>query len=124
VEGKVTLDNKPLTGGSVTFYPEPKGTDPVAAVGMGYIGSDGSYSLKTMMGKPGAPPGKYKVVVTPPAGGGQNMDPGAAVQAKPSAAAPVSAIPKTYADPETTRLSVEVVASPAAGAYDLKLVSR
>jgi hypothetical protein len=42
---------------------------------------------------------------------------------RPPAAAPMKNIPPRYTD-TSTPLSIEVVASPAPGAYDLKLTSR
>jgi hypothetical protein len=71
----------------------------------GLVGTDGTYTLSTA-GKEGAPPGWYKVTVT-------TRYPGA-----PANAAPIAV---EYADFRKTTLKVEVIASPAAGAYDLHL---
>jgi hypothetical protein len=110
VKGNVTLDGKPLTTGSLVFKPDAsKGNnskfEPASA-----IGPDGSYSLFTKE-REGAPPGWYKV--------------GIVAQEEPSATDPYaprkSLIPAHYNDAETSGLAVEVVASPPAGAYDLKL---
>ena len=57
VSGNVTLDDKPLTTGNVTFYPSQGG----AAV-YSRIGAEGAYELKT--GDTfGLKPGEYKVTV-------------------------------------------------------------
>jgi hypothetical protein len=118
VEGKVTLDNKPLTSGTVYFLKEGKGSDPPATVAFGDINSEGVYTVKTQ-GKPGAPTGHYKVTVSaaPPAG----QDPGAMVGGgKPpppgGGAPPVSPIPRKYGEASSTPLTVDVP-----GNYDLAL---
>lgn len=119
VKGKVMVGDKPLRGGIVTFVPdEAKGNKSKdGAVGM--IQSDGSYELHTE-DKEGAPPGWYKVVVR------TGMMPGADVKLPPKDAAAKEAEPQVQVNPkygsaETTDLSIEVVDSAKAGAYDLKL---
>jgi len=106
VTGKVTVDGQPLAKGSLLFKPEeglkiprePSGTI-----------ENGDYSISTD-GKPGAPLGKYKVVIV----AHQEID-----STKPDAVkSPFNA---KYSHPYKTDLKVEVVASPAAGAYDFKL---
>jgi hypothetical protein len=116
-EGKVTLNNKPLGSGTVTFVP----ADGKAALSTGNptgeIQSDGSYKLTTG-GKPGAPAGKYKVTVTPTpgktgeagdptkmAGGGPKGGPG-------TGAAPITGtIPTKYDNPASSDLTIEVTSS-------------
>jgi hypothetical protein len=61
VEGKVTLGDRPLIGGTVSFIPlEGEGNRPRPE---GTIDTQGRYSLTTA-GKKGAPPGKYRAILT------------------------------------------------------------
>jgi len=126
VSGKVTLDDKPLTTGSVTYHPDKGKGNTAEFSPSGSIGEDGTYSLSTSTRTgmaTGAPPGWYKVTVSTMApmggmGGGQPMP--QAGGKPPPMPKPIPINPK-YTDPANTPLSVEVVASPPAGAYDLKL---
>lgn len=61
VSGVVTLDDKPLSGAMVTFYPE-KGTDGLG--GTAETGSDGKFVIVGTKGESGLVPGKYKVTVS------------------------------------------------------------
>jgi len=121
VSGKVTLDGKPLTTGSVTYHPDEAKGNKLEFSPNGTIGEDGSYTLSTSTRTglaTGAPPGWYKVTVSTMAPmGGMGGQPGGKPAAMPK---PIPINPK-YTDPAHTDLSVEVVESPAAGAYDLKL---
>jgi hypothetical protein len=107
VQGKVTLNGQPVTSGQVSYLAADK--ESKAGPATGPIESDGSYTIHTA-GKEGAPPGKYKVTVTP------TMVPMEGATKKPSLP-----FDQKYGDPRKTPLTVEVVASPAPGAYDLKL---
>jgi hypothetical protein len=122
VSGKVTLKNAPLTGGNVTFVPdESKGNKSKFSPG-GQIGSDGTFTLTTE-GKSGAPLGWYKVTVfasTPGMGGPATVDPTPGKVAPLNPAGAVHVDPK-YQDAAKTPVSLEVVASPGAGAYDVKI---
>jgi hypothetical protein len=114
VSGTVTVGSAPLTGGVLTFHPEDSGGDKPKPSPTGQVEKDGKYSLTTL-GKPGAPLGKYKVTVAtnfPGMGMG-----GAGGDVKPDS---VKVNPK-YTVPTTSDLKVEVVASPAAGQYDIKV---
>jgi len=120
VSGKVTLKNAPLTAGQVTFVPDESKGNKSKVSPTGKIGSDGNYTV-TSDNRAGAPLGWYKVTVateTPGMGGTMTVDP----SGKP---APLGGqgpkIDPRYKDSSKTPLSVEVVASPAAGAYDLKI---
>jgi hypothetical protein len=112
VSGKVTVDGSPLTMGSVRYVPDAAKGNKTTTEPVGQIESDGSYSLTTN-GKPGAPPGWYKVTVNAtsvpessnPFGGKALVGPG-------------------FNSPETSGLSVEVKASAPAGTYDLKVSAR
>ncbi len=106
VSGKVTVDNQPVTSGQVTLIPQDdKNHTDLSA---GTIDEHGVYKISTG-GSDGAPLGKYKVTVTAsmlPTGDG-----------KP----PSQPFNRKFGDANQTTLQFEVVNSPAAGAYDLKL---
>jgi hypothetical protein len=58
--GTVTVDGKPLTGGTVLFTPTGEGQG-----GSGLIESDGTFELRTSASKSGIDPGEYDVVIMP-----------------------------------------------------------
>jgi hypothetical protein len=60
VAGRVTLDDQPLAGATVTFTPTDAGTGHIAA---GRTGEDGEFRLTTFSIDDGAVPGDYKVTV-------------------------------------------------------------
>src|SRR5262249_10576010 len=62
VEGKVTVDGKPLSSGRVAFHPDAKKGNSLKKILGGEIGSDSPYRIYTD-GQPGAPAGWYKVTV-------------------------------------------------------------
>jgi hypothetical protein len=109
VAGKVTVDAEPLKGGVVSFTPDGSKGNTARVTCVGRVNSQGRYELMTSgvrgadTGK-GAPPGWYKVTLITTLPG----EPPLSVHSK-------------YTDPDQTPLSVEVVADPPAGAYDLKL---
>lgn len=112
VVGKVTVDGQPLTTGTgnVSFRPEKGNANRQEPAGA--IEPDGSYRLSTA-GKEGAPPGRYRVLVV-------DVEP-----IDPKNPFPYgkrkSHVSYKYSDPKTTDVVIEVVPSPAPGAYDLKL---
>jgi hypothetical protein len=108
VSGKVTVDGQPVTSGQVSFFPAEKKED-AAKTGLaaGNIESDGTYTISTD-GKKGAPLGKYKVSVTP------SMMP-------TGDKAPTTPFNQQYKNADQSGLTVEVVADPEPGRYDLKL---
>jgi hypothetical protein len=113
VSGKVSLDGQTLTVGSVSFHPDPSRGNASAHIPIGVIDREGNYELVTI-GKKGAPPGWYRVVVF------------ADANALPSGVVPRPLPPKwlmheKYTDEKTTDLFVEVVEKPDSGTYDLKL---
>ncbi len=63
VNGKVTVDGKPVTSGQVSFI----ALDEKIGAGLctGTISAGGEYKISSD-GQPGAPLGNYKVTVTPP----------------------------------------------------------
>ena len=109
VSGKVTLPGQPLTGAGVSFVPDTAKGNQARVSCMGRIGPDGRYDLKTTgvsrseTGK-GAPLGWYKVTLLTTLPG-----------------VPDIKINPKYTDPADTPLSIEVVADPEPGHYDLKL---
>lgn len=112
VQGKLTLNNQPMTFGRVVFVPdvEKGNTSPEEARGR-VDPATGTYTLTTG-DKPGCRPGWYKVVVFAFA------EPGPGEGPKP----PVWVASQKYGDPKTTDLSVEVAADapPERYTFDLK----
>jgi hypothetical protein len=110
VHGTVSYKGKPLETGVVIFTADAAKGNKTPHEPRGTIEEDGSYELTTA-GKPGAPPGWYRVgVVCTRAKNDKNPY-----------AIPVSLIPKQYAEPAKSNLAIEVVDKPTAGAYDLDL---
>jgi hypothetical protein len=102
VSGQAAVDGKPLTKATVFFTPDKD--NPLQALPVGDLDENGTYHLVTGDRK-GAPVGRYKVFVDYEHKKGENV---------PS---PVHA---RYLDAAQTPLTVEVVADPQPGAYDLK----
>lgn len=122
VSGKVMSDADPLTTGTVTFYPDESKGNKTKLTPSGMIDKTGNYKLSTSDGT-GAPLGWYKVAVSPMGMGGMQAAPSGGATTDPNASLAPSggAVNKKYLVPESSGLRVEVVASPAAGAYDLKV---
>jgi hypothetical protein len=106
VSGKVTLKDRPLPGGAVSFAPDAARNNTAGVNPTGAIDLDGTYQVSTD-GKTGAPVGWYKVTV-------RTQTPG-----NPTAK-PIPIDPR-FSDPKKTPLSIEVVENPEPGAYDLKV---
>ena len=120
VSGRVLVNGEPLQGkkGVVTFVPnETKGN--VAPIQpTGDLDESGNYTLYYAKSKKGAPLGWYKVQVSAAKlGPGTKMGP-ELKDPKKMTGAPFNA---KFTNVKTSGLEVEVVESPAAGAYDLKL---
>jgi len=112
VSGTILLDGKPLTGvaqGSVSFRGDAAKGNQTMHQPTGTITADGKFELVTV-GKKGAPLGWYRVVVAAYA---NKLEEGPVT--------PRLLLDAKYYNPETTELSIEVVQSPAPGAYDLKV---
>jgi hypothetical protein len=118
VAGRVTLDGAPWTAAStvIVFKPDTAKGNTQPWEPTGTVDSQGNYTLSTK-GRPGAPPGWYKVTVT-------------AVETRPlettkgprrKLPTAKSLLPARYGQAATTPLAIEVVDSPAPDAYDLKL---
>lgn len=111
VSGKVSIEGKPLIVGSVSFRPDAAKGNPSQHHPTGSIDPSGNFELYTI-GKKGAPPGWYKVVVFADAN----------AQSKQTAAHPLPPrwlVNTRYLTEQTSDLSIEVTAS--ATQYDLKL---
>jgi hypothetical protein len=106
VKGKAMIDGAPLTSGQVSLQAES--ADPAAKLppSSGTIDGNGNYEIFTG-GKPGAPLGKYKVVVTPSM---VPMQGGGTPPAQPNL---------KFRMATDTPLRIEVVESPKEGQYDL-----
>ena len=113
VAGKVTLDGNTLSVGAVSFRPDASRGNASMHVPTGSIDSQGNYELITI-GKKGAPPGWYRVLVF------------ADANAVPTGSVPHPLPPRwmmnvKYTDEKTTDLFIEVVEDAQPGAYDLDL---
>ncbi len=118
VEGKVVFGDRPLTTGVVVFNPDASRGNKSPQVPRGVIDDQGNYKLLTHR-REGAAPGWYRVAVVATkelAGSRPKSAPGG------MPAAPESLIPVKYADAAASGIGIEVVAAPAPGAYDLRLV--
>jgi hypothetical protein len=113
VSGRILMAGKPLTGvpqGGVTLWADAARGNETLHQPVGAIAADGSYEVTTI-GKKGAPPGWYKVVV-------------AAYANRPEEGpvTPRLLLHGRYANVDTTDLRLEVVPDPPANAYDLNVV--
>ncbi|MBN9121092.1 MAG: carboxypeptidase regulatory-like domain-containing protein [Planctomycetes bacterium] len=116
VSGELKLDGKPLAGAVVTFQPQAPG----GKAASGTVGADGTFRLTTDSPGDGAAPGKYKVVVQPPAEGGATpFDPPGKAATRPKSVGPK--VPEKYTRPDQTPLTQEV---PAPGPVVIDLQSR
>jgi len=107
VKGKLTLKNKkPVTVGKVFFFPDKD--NQFRQIPQGKVNDDGTYELTTE-GRAGAPIGFYTVCVRAPMRKVNGQEP------------PPAPYSMRYFDANESPLKVEVVASPAAGAYDFEL---
>ena len=110
VAGKVTVDGAPLGTGSVSFHPNSAKGNTTPHIPVGTIDGQGKYKLMSAT-EAGAPLGWYTVTVTAQ----EPIDP------KNPYAPPKHLINPKFSDINASGLEVEVVKTPAAGAYDLKL---
>jgi hypothetical protein len=104
VSGKATLDGEAIKEARVSFVADTEKGNKTSATTFGKI-VNGEYTLLTN-DQPGAPAGWYKVVILTkwPGGPENNIE-----------------LPRAYSDAGKSPISVEVVANPQAGAYDLTL---
>src|SRR5262245_23200264 len=117
VSGTITINGQPLIAQTamVLFKPDASRGNLGHFDPAGPLDGQGHYTLSTA-GKTGAPAGWYKVVVT--ATTTEMSVPAGQRRARPH---PKSLVAAKYGQAKTTELAVEVVESPSAGAYDLKL---
>jgi hypothetical protein len=108
VQGKITkADGTPLTGTFVLFIPIDSGPNAASPyLPRGRLKEDGSFTISTR-GQPGAPLGKYRVVLLPGRKRGA-----------------LRGVPAQYTSQEKSPLEVEVAENKPEGAYDLKLLPR
>ena len=104
VSGKVTVDGKPLGGKLITILFAPDKGNPIQKIPAAAVDENGHYTMRTGA-TGGVPLGWYKVHV--------HWD------SKNSKGQPCP-VHARFLDSANTTLSVEVVANPQPGAYDLK----
>jgi hypothetical protein len=113
VSGKVMLGDNPLTVGVVSLRPDASRGNKSLHHPHGEIDAGGNFEIVTV-GKKGAPPGWYRVLIFAD-GNARGKDP------------PVHPLPPRwlvnakYTTENSTDLFIEVVEKPAPGAYDLNV---
>jgi hypothetical protein len=115
VSGTILVDGKPLTDvpqGGVSFHPDAAKGNTSMHIPTGKIQADGRYELMTG-GKRGAPAGWYKVRVS-----------AFANRIEEGPVTPRYILDPKYYSPEKTDLSIEVVADPSPGRYDLNVTKK
>lgn len=110
VSGKVSYKAEPLTTGAVILVADAAKGNATRHEPRGPIDDQGHFEISTA-GKPGAPPGWYKVAVI------ANKPPN---PSKPYAVTG-SLLPKKYGSASSSELAIEVTEKPADAAYDLIL---
>jgi hypothetical protein len=110
VSGKVSYRGEPLTTGTVILVADAAKGNASKHEPRGPIDDQGNFDVSTA-GRPGAPPGWYKVAVI----ANKPMNPN-----KPYAVTG-SLLPKKYSNANTSELAIEVTERPADGAYDIFL---
>jgi hypothetical protein len=122
VQGKVTLQNRPLVAGVVTFQPLENGVVSTRRPSIGVIGSDGLYRMSTFSSYDGVVPGEYLVSVDGSlknsGGVPQSIDPDA-----PSAQPTGDNVPQKYLSPQTSGLKATVPSDAAEKTIDFALAS-
>jgi hypothetical protein len=112
VSGTVTLDNRPLAGMTVVFFPSGEGDDS-RLISQGTTDSSGRYTLAGPDGQTGAVIGTHRVVVRPPK---------TPRSSQPPPPLPGPPIPAKYGLPKLSPLVVEVQAG-GTQTVDLPLTS-
>jgi hypothetical protein len=117
VSGRLLQDEKPLKikTGYVILKPDVEKGNGTKFEPAGTIDSEGRYVIYTK-DRSGAPPGWYKVIVAA-SGEAENPKPDQSKMRPLSK----SLLSQRYSQQKTTPLSIEVVGSPSAGAYDLNV---
>jgi hypothetical protein len=109
VKGTVSLDDRPLDGGSVIFYPKTPGPLAYSA-----ISPDGSYNLRTAS-RAGLMPASYVAIVSYRSGMPSSGMTLRQIQA-------LEKVPIRYCDQDTSDLHEDV--QPGRNSIDLKLTTR
>jgi hypothetical protein len=105
VEGSVLYNGQPAVGAQIIFFPE--GNDSVTAtIPSTVVEKDGTFKLNTN-GQPGAPAGKYKVVVQVPLKDGLAAKKGA-MGGESEKTTDDKYVLGTFASRESTTLTAEV----------------
>jgi hypothetical protein len=121
VAGKVTVNGRPLSFGSVQFLADPGRGNPSMEVPLAAVRPDGGFALETG-GKKGAPLGRWKVVVVADNFRADDPPPSPVWPRLPAGYRPPRPlVHPRYLNAATTDLTVEVVEDPPEGAYDLTL---
>jgi hypothetical protein len=104
VSGKATVDGKPLTSKLITILFAPDLDNPLKKIPSGVLDEEGNYTISTGATE-GVPLGRYRVHVhwDSKNAKGQNCP-----------------VHSRFLESGLTPLTVEVVANPSPGAYDLK----
>ena len=110
VSGKVSYKAEPLTTGTVILVADAAKGNATKHEPRGPIDGQGNFQVSTA-GRPGAPPGWYKVAVI----ANKPLNPN-----KPYAVTG-SLLPKKYGNANTSELTIEVTEKPADAAYDIFL---
>lgn len=104
VSGHVTLNGQPVEGATVMFSPEAEGRPAT-----GTTDADGRFTLKTFEAGDGALPGVHSVTVTKVESSGVQADrDGLSGEIEPGGIQQRWVVPRKYAKPDTSGLSVEV----------------
>ena len=112
VTGKVTIQGTPLPWGTITLYPDATKGNKSTLQSFGNVAADGTYSISTD-GKPGAPVGAYAVTIS------------AAKPSTPGEYKPTEwAASPDYLDRSKSGLTLNVVESAPANAYDFALTKK
>jgi hypothetical protein len=115
VSGKVLVDDEPLTKGFVVYHPDDDRAISGEDLPRAELDKEGVYELRSG-NQPGAPPGKYRVVIVAQDLSTRAPDARSAVHPEP---APL--IHRKYFVLEQTPLRAEVKKEAAAGDYDFKV---
>ena len=111
ISGKLTVSGKPVAGVGVQLIPVAAKTASLSASGT--TDAEGAFTLKAINGDPGAPKGKYKVVLSySPAStlSAEEQSKAAATGRPPAATTPP--FPKEWMAPETSPKEYEVTDKP------------
>ena len=91
VEGRITLDGKPLEGGFVRFLPEAPGS---ATVAYGKTDAEGNYEMAISDSHRGILPGTYRVEIS--TAGTTKLTEFMKLRCRPEQSTPVHALPQAF----------------------------